>query len=165
MSFTKEHLNNGSLHNDLRQFYWISFPFDVNIEDVYGFGKYGVHWILEEYNGARRAKDGLWLDSPSFWEFILDPKGKRIEANKGYLLCLDLDLLGNNSEVFANTNKVSLYFPSTTPVTGINAEYTKTEVEVPTHIRTEENGVCSQEFYKWSIQLYVCIFRTMGRNS
>ena len=140
MSFTKEHLNNGSLHNDLRQFYWISFPFDVNIEDVYGFGKYGVHWILEEYNGARRAKDGLWLDSPSFWEFILDPKGKRIEANKGYLLCLDLDLLGNNSEVFANTNKVSLYFPSTTPVTGINAEYTKTEVEVPTHIRTEERA-------------------------
>ena len=140
MSFTKEHLNDKSLHNDLRQFYWISFPFNVNIEDVYGFGTYGVHWILEEYNGARRAKDGLWLDSPSFWEFILDPKDKQIEANKGYLLCLDLDLLGNNSDVFANTNKVSLYFPSTETVTGINAEYTITEVPVSTHIRTEKRA-------------------------
>ena len=140
MSFTKEHLNNKSLHNDLRQFYWISFPFDVNLEDVYGFGVYGKHWILEEYNGARRAKDGLWLDSPSFWEFILDPKDKKIEANKGYLLCLDLDLLGNNSDVFANTNKVSLYFPSTETVNGINAEYTRTEVTVSTHIRTEKRA-------------------------
>ena len=140
MSFTKEHLNDKSLHNDLRQFYWISFPFNVNIEDVYGFGTYGVHWILEEYNGARRAKDGLWLDSPSFWEFILDPKDKQIEANKGYLLCLDLDLLGNNSDVFANTNKVSLYFPATETVTGINAEYTITEVPVSTHIRTEKRA-------------------------
>lgn len=137
MSFTKDHLTNKGLHNDLRQFYWISFPFYVNLEDVYGFGVYGKHWILETYNGARRAQDGLWLDSPSFWEYILDPKGVTLEANKGYLLCLDSELLSGTSDVFTNTNKVSLYFPATTPTTTpINTDYT-TQVQIPPHVRED----------------------------
>lgn len=139
MSFTKTHLTNNALHNDLRQFYWISFPFDVNLEDVYGFGVYGKHWILETYNGERRAQDGLWLDSPSFWEYILDPKGVTLEANKGYLLCLDSELLSGTSDVFTNTNKVSLYFPATTPTTRINTDYT-TEVQIPSHVREEKRA-------------------------
>ena len=136
MSFTKNHLTNKGLHNDLRQFYWISFPFDVHLEDVYGFGVYGKHWILETYNGERRAQDGLWYDSPSFWEYILDPKGVTLEANKGYLLCLDSELLSGTSDVFTNTNKVSLYFPAKTPTTGINTAYT-TQVEIPSHVRVD----------------------------
>ena len=133
MSFTKKHLANNALHNDLRQFYWISFPFKVNLEDVYGFGVYGKHWILETYNGERRAKDGLWLDSPSFWEYILDPKGVTLEANKGYLLCLDSELLSGTSDVFTNTDKVSLYFPAKDKTSSINTNYT-TEVTIHEHI-------------------------------
>ena len=139
MSFTKDHLTNKGLHNDLRQFYWISFPFKVNLEDVYGFGVYGKHWILETYNGERRARDGLWYDSPSFWEYILDPKGVTLEANKGYLLCLDSELLSGTSDVFTNTNKVSLYFPAKTPTTGINTDYT-TQVEIPSHVREDKRA-------------------------
>lgn len=141
MSFTKNHLTNKGLHNDLRQFYWISFPFDVHLEDVYGFGVYGKHWILETYNGERRAQDGLWYDSPSFWEYILDPKDVTLDANKGYLLCLDSELLSGTSDVFTNTDKVSLYFPATTPITpitSIDQEYTiKTPVDIPTHVRKD----------------------------
>lgn len=140
MSFTKAHLTKNTLHNDLRQFYWVSFPFNVNLEDVYGFGVYGKHWILETYNGERRAKDGLWLDSPSFWEYILDPKGVTLEANKGYLLCLDSELLSGTSDVFTNTNKVSLYFPATTSTRSINQEYYITEVEIPSHVREDKRA-------------------------
>lgn len=139
MSFTETHLIDNTKHNDLRQFYWISFPFNVNLEDVYGFGVYGKHWILETYNGERRAKDGLWLDSPSFWEYILDSKGVTLEANKGYLLCLDSELLTGTSDVFTNTDKVSLYFPATTPTTSINTDYT-TEVEIPSHVREDKRA-------------------------
>ena len=139
MSFTKAHLTKNALHNDLRQFYWISFPFDVNLEDVYGFGVYGKHWILETYNGERRAQDGLWLDSPSFWEYILDSKGVTLEANKGYLLCLDSELLSGTSDVFTNTNKVSLYFPAKDKTSIINTAYT-TEVTIHEHICTIERA-------------------------
>ena len=139
MSFTKAHLTKNTLHNDLRQFYWVSFPFDVNLEDVYGFGVYGKHWILETYNGERRAKDGLWLDSPSFWEYILDPKGVTLDANKGYLLCLDSELLSGTSDVFTNTDKVSLYFPATTSTERINTDYT-TEVQIPSHVREDKRA-------------------------
>lgn len=139
MSFTKTHLADNTKHNDLRQFYWISFPFNVNLEDVYGFGVYGKHWILETYNGERRAQDGLWLDSPSFWEYILDPKGVTLEANKGYLLCLDSELLTGTSDVFTNTDKVSLYFPAKDKTSSINTNYT-TEVTIHEHICTIERA-------------------------
>lgn len=135
ISFEKDFVN-GSESKDKRQFYWISFPFDVDMKDVFGFGKYGTHWILEYYDGERRAKDGLWLDSPSFWEYIIDTTNFEIKANKGYVLCLDLETMGVNSEVFQNTNKVTLYFPSKEKLTTINQNYTMTQVEVPSHIRT-----------------------------
>ena len=136
ISFTKDFVNDEDESKDKRQFYWVSFPFDVDMKDVFGFGKYGTHWILEYYDGERRAKDGLWLDSPSFWEYIIDTTNFEIKANKGYVLCLDLETMGVNSEVFQNTNKVTLYFPSKEKLTTINQNYTMTQVEVPSHIRT-----------------------------
>lgn len=136
ISFEKVFVNDGTKSKDLRQFYWISFPFNVDMKDVFGFGEYGTHWILEYYDGERRAKDGLWLDSPSFWEYIIDTTNFVIEANKGYVLCLDLETMGVNSEVFQNTDKVTLYFPSKEKLTTINQNYTMTQVEVPSHIRT-----------------------------
>ncbi len=33
-----------------RALYWISFPFNVNLSDVFGFGTYGTHWIIMEYD-------------------------------------------------------------------------------------------------------------------
>ena len=136
ISFERDFVNDVTKSKDLRQFYWVSFPFNVDMKDVFGFGEYGTHWILEYYDGERRAQDGLWLDSPSFWEYIIDTTDFVIEANKGYVLCLDLETMGTKSEVFQNTDKVTLYFPSKEKLTTIDQEYTITEVDIPPHIRT-----------------------------
>ena len=107
MSFTKDHIK-GSASKYAKQFYWISFPFDVRVSDVFGFGEYGKHWIIQWYDGAERAKNGCWIDSPTYWRFQTDTTGYILQAGKGYVLTLDLDEM----DVFTNTNKVSLYFPS-----------------------------------------------------
>ncbi len=107
MSFTKDHIT-GSASKYAKQFYWISFPFDVRVSDVFGFGEYGKHWIIQWYDGAERAKNGCWIDSPTYWRFQTDTTDYELEAGKGYVLTLDLDQM----DVFTNTNKVSLYFPS-----------------------------------------------------
>ena len=107
MSFTKDHIT-GSASKYAKQFYWISFPFDVRVSDVFGFGEYGKHWIIQWYDGAERAKNGCWIDSPTYWRFQTDTTGYILQAGKGYVLTLDLDEM----DVFTNTNKVSLYFPS-----------------------------------------------------
>ena len=115
-SFTKEYVNNAA-NKHFREFYWVSFPFDVQISDVFGFGEYGVHWIMQYYDGEERAKKGCWVDSPTYWRFITDTTGNDwnngiLKANHGYVLTLDLDLMAETSPVFANSDTVSLYFPS-----------------------------------------------------
>jgi hypothetical protein len=94
--------------------YFISFPFDVNLGEVFGFGTYGVHWIIENYDGESRAKNGYWKDSPPNWKYITNPKGYVLEANKGYILCLDLDLMKDDNEEFwpHGIETVELFFPS-----------------------------------------------------
>ncbi len=96
-----------------RDLFYISFPFRVNLNEVFGFGTYGVHWIIEEYDGAARAANGLWKDTPSYWRFITNRRGKYLEPNVGYLLALDLDELGESSSVWNNdVENVELFFPS-----------------------------------------------------
>jgi hypothetical protein len=107
MSFTKDHIK-GSAPKYAKQFYWISFPFDVRISEVFGFGEYGKHWIIQWYDGAERAKNGCWIDSPTYWRFQTDTTDYFLRAGKGYVLTLDLEEM----DVFTNTNQVSLYFPS-----------------------------------------------------
>lgn len=109
-----------STHNPLatelsrfeRDLFYISFPFRVNLEEVFGFGTYGTHWIVEEYDGAGRAANGFWKDTPTFWRFITNRKGKYLEPNIGYIVAIDLDELGESSSVWTNTDQVELYFPS-----------------------------------------------------
>ncbi len=96
-----------------RDLFYISFPFRVNLNEVFGFGTYGVHWIIEEYDGAARAANGLWKDTPSYWRFITNRRGKYLEPNVGYLLALDLDELGESSSIWNNdVENVELFFPS-----------------------------------------------------
>lgn len=96
-----------------RDLFYISFPFRVNLNEVFGFGTYGVHWIVQEYDGAARATNGLWKDTPTYWRFITNRKGKYLEPNVGYLLALDLDELGETSSVWTNgVENVELFFPS-----------------------------------------------------
>lgn len=102
-----------------RALYFISFPFDVHLSDVFGFGTYGTHWVISEYNGLRRATNGYFIDNCmnedcTNWDYIWDPSNFKMQANQGYLLSLDLDLMKDNNESFwANgINTVELYFPS-----------------------------------------------------
>ena len=117
-----------------RDMFYISFPFRVNLEEVFGFGTYGTHWIIEEYDGAGRAQNGFWKDSPSYWKFITNRKGKFLEPNTGYIVALDLDELGESSSVWANTDQVELYFPSYGNLSTITSS--SVTHEIPAHTCT-----------------------------
>lgn len=118
-----------------RGLYWISFPFDVNLSDVFGFGTYGTHWVMMRYNGAERARIGYWKDNEEgFWEYIWDRKGVTLEAGQGYVLALELDLMAANDNTFWSNGiqQVELFFPSTTSTTGI-IQRTSVDITIPSH--------------------------------
>lgn len=115
-----------------RGLYFISFPFDVHLSDVFGFGKYGTHWVISTYNGKRRAERGYFADDCinedcTNWDYIWDPTDFVMEANVGYLLSIDLDLMKYDNTTFwaNNTSQVELFFPSTAAISSIEQiEYT-----------------------------------------
>lgn len=152
MTFKKNTLNGaGSQHE--RALYWVSFPFNVKLDEAFGFGNYGEHWIMEYYDGEARAKNGAWVDSDTYWKYITEPKGYTLEAGKGYVLCLDLDLLGNDSEFWDHENtEIALYFPSCeeNPIV-INNAATQRETRVPEYICTIERDDRDIEDSNWNI--------------
>ena len=132
-TFTKKFLtaDDKSYTNQERFTHWFSFPFDVKLSDVFGFSPVGDYWMIRKYNGDKRAEEGL-NETNTFWEYELDPNAT-LEANKGYILVLSTYLKQPNRDVYTNRDTLSLYFPATNLVTGINKEYLTTEVEVPQH--------------------------------
>ena len=168
MTFNKSTLNGaGSQHE--RALYWVSFPFDVKLDEAFGFGNYGEHWIMEYYDGEARAKNGAWVDSETYWKYITEPKGYTLEAGKGYVLCLDLDLLGNNAEFWDNENtEIALYFPSSeeNPIV-INNAATQRETRVPEYICTIERDDRDIHDSNWNIigvPAYTKIAKMVGEN-
>ena len=136
MTFTKTHLESTDASEWERLYYWISFPFDVRISDVFGFGEYGKQWIIEYYDGAARAKNGYWLESDTYWKYISDttyvagksnedangnPNNGVLVANKGYVLALARSIA--NQGLFKNGNEdVRLYFPSMNKIGSIDGD-------------------------------------------
>lgn len=126
MRFNKWTINNKEKtgeHNPLaspasiyeRSLYWVSFPFRVKLSEVFGFGTYGTHWILQYYDGAERAEKGMWAETGSYWKFIWDRKDFILEPNTGYLLTLETELMGVESSVWgpeSRASQVELFFPS-----------------------------------------------------
>lgn len=112
-----------------RALYFISFPFDVHLSDVFGFGTYGQHWIIEYYDGLKRAREGYWIDSDPNWKYVTDPANFVLEKYKGYILCLNLGKMAyDNTDFWAhNISQVELFFPSTTTM----EEIAKAEVTMP----------------------------------
>ena len=142
MRFNKWTLNNKSeadghavldplLSRYERDLFYVSFPFRVSMNEVFGFGTYGKHWIIEYYDGAARAANGFWADTQTFWRYVTDRSGKFFEPNQGYIIALDLDELGEESEVWNNNvENVELYFPSygtMGDITNSTIEYTLPE--------------------------------------
>ena len=133
MTFTKNHVlgleDKASLSKWQRTDYWVSFPFDVNLSDVFGFSEYGDQWIMLLYDGAARAKEGYWAESKGFWKYITN-RNYTLEAGVGYVLKL------NPSKMTFDygATDVSLFFPSQGIPTVIKAE--PTPITVPTHTCT-----------------------------
>ena len=137
MSFTKDHLTSNSKSNEEKLTYWISFPFNVTLSDVFGFGEVGQYWMIKYYDGADRAATGL-IDDNTFWKYITK-KSTVLEANKGYVLALNKKVMDSNSPIFTNTNKISLYFPSTEPIQMIGTGYTVENCTILPHTCTLPN--------------------------
>ena len=116
MTFLESVLADASKTHHEKMFYWISFPFDVRISDVFGLGDYGKYWIMEEYDGAQRAAQGL---AQSNWKYITK-KSAVLSKNVGYVLCLNYSQIlqdqlfksYGSSDQELNSGKLSLYFPS-----------------------------------------------------
>ena len=108
-TFTKDFITSDRTQYE-RALYWVSFPFDVRIGEVFGFGEYGDHWIIQYYDGAARAKYGLFEDSGTYWKFITNTDAI-LHKNTGYVLTLDLDKVAQS--FLHDATEVSLYFPST----------------------------------------------------
>ena len=168
MTFKKTTLNDNTKSQYARALYWVSFPFDVKLDEAFGFGNYGEHWIMEYYDGKARAKNGAWVDSDTYWKYIENPN-YTLEAGKGYVLCLDLDSLGNSAEFWNNENtEIALYFPSSeeNPIL-INNEATQRETIVPEYICTIERDDRNLHDSNWNIigvPAYTKIAEMVGEN-
>ena len=100
-----------------RSLYFVSFPFDVRVGDIFGFGRYWDEWYLEYYDGLNRAKNGFWLDSPPNWKYVTPEMATDyvLKANVGYILGLDLDFMAYDNTTFwaHDIETIELFFPST----------------------------------------------------
>ena len=97
-----------------KMFYWVSFPFDVKIDEVVGLGEYEGYWAVQYYNGPKRALHGL-PDGTTGWEYV--QKGETLQANVGYVVCLNYRRLTQDYGFTAGQGrKLSLYFPSANKV-------------------------------------------------
>ncbi|MBQ8832317.1 MAG: InlB B-repeat-containing protein [Paludibacteraceae bacterium] len=126
MTFDKEWIEKTPRTRD-QSIYWVSFPFDVKVSDIFGFGEYADAWILQYYDGAERAEKGLFIDSGTYWKYITDVN-TTLKAGVGYVLVLDLNKVTFNHGV----SSVSLYFPSGQSVNTISQNLS-VDVLVPAH--------------------------------
>lgn len=97
--------------------FFISFPFDVNVSDIFGLNSaYGDAYVIQKYDGAERAEKGFFGGdgTKTFWK-DLEP-GDVMNANEGYCVIMDNDYLNNDiGSIWENKgagSKVYLYFPS-----------------------------------------------------
>ena len=134
MSFDKSHLTGQSLSSQQKLTYWISFPFDVKLSEIFGFGEVGDYWMIKYYDGKDRAAKGLYDDN-TFWKFITN-RNYTLKANQGYVLALNKKVMDANSPIFTNTTRISLYFPSKEKLLNINTGYTQTTCEIPEYTCT-----------------------------
>ena len=150
MTFERDFLRNPNKTNKERAAYFISFPFDVKISDVFGFGQFYKHWFIQYYDGEARAKNGLWADTDTYWKHITDPNTV-LKAYQGYALLFSLSNI-EKSGVLDASKEISLYFPSTDNnignITDVNPE---TSVEVPAHVCTIERENRKVKDSNWNL--------------
>ena len=94
--------------------YDISFPFDVNVSDIFGAGDINDHWIIQKYDGAERASIGWFAETNTFWKTLTT--ADKMNAYEGYTLIIDRPSFNSSSSsIWINKtsgSSVYLYFPS-----------------------------------------------------
>jgi hypothetical protein len=163
MTFLEDKLLDNNVSKYEKMFYWISFPFDVKISDVFGLGEYGKYWIMEEYDGAQRAQSGL---AQTNWKYITK-KSHVLLQNVGYLLCLNYSQIlqdqlfkSHGSGEFGHS-KLSLYFPSNSV---ISPAMLKGGQSVTRTLKQMENNATAWNHHNWYL-IGVPSFATPGFES
>ena len=136
IEFTENYLTNEEIKYLKRCLYWVSFPFDVNLSEAFGSLVYGKHWLIQEYDGARRAAEGLWKESESFWKLHWEPNNITLKAGLGYVIEIDINQMINDKIIDRTDDKeqiAALYFPSNSPITGEIINRIEYIVNIPSH--------------------------------
>ena len=129
--------------------YFVSFPFDVNVSNIFGLNEaeYGREYLVQKYNGAKRAKDGYFIgDGVSFWETLTIDSV--MHANEGYCISMDNDYLnyvsgyGNIWKNKTSGSSVYLYFPANNKmsITASDGKTTTAEAHLSTRDKEYESG-------------------------
>ncbi len=98
--------------------YFVSFPFDVRVGDIYGIGEVGTHWLLYYYDGKGRAQNGFFAERTDNWAMI-DDTDDILHAGEGYLLQLNTIAMAEDDTWQNGADKVTLYFPSRSTISDI----------------------------------------------
>ena len=120
--------------NYAQTMYWISFPFDVKLSEVFGTGIYGTDWIVQRYRGDLRAQKGWFKqETPTFWEYM-EPTDT-LKAYEGYVFLVDANKFNTNgAEAWKNSaTEANFYFPSASDKIGIIRQDSY-EQTVPEHV-------------------------------
>ena len=111
LTLTKEYLSADTINANEKKFYWLSFPFDVRLSEVFGCGVYSNDYVIQYYDGAERAAKGCWADSPTYWRYYWVPTDVILKKGMGYVLYIDWEQILAQQFTHGNT-EVSIYFPS-----------------------------------------------------
>lgn len=118
--------------------YYISFPFNVKVSDIFGIGEFGIDWRLQYYDGAERASKGFFTGdgTTTFWKDV--PASGTLNAYEGYSLLLNrIKFNDKNTDIWENKDagsSVYLYFPSTADADNIKDQ--EQTIHVPEHTCT-----------------------------
>ncbi len=128
---------------------YISFPFDVAVNDIYGCGDYNKEWYIQYYDGAERASKGWFKGdgTTTFWKFM--DRSDTLRAGVGYSLLLDNDYFNtDNAGVWKNIadgGSVYLFFPSAKELDGSKVIKTgDAALTVPSHECTIDRTFVSE---------------------
>ena len=149
LELSKERLVNDGNYNDLkRRLYWISFPFDVQIADVFGSGIYAQHWIIQSYNGQKRADNGYYYETTeSNWEYHFDPNTINADDQEyrgvlkkgvGYVVALNLYNIWKDQLLENTKDAICLYFPSKDLISADIVQDQDITINVPAHVCTKK---------------------------
>ncbi len=110
--------------------FFVSFPFDVNVSDIFGLNgaEYGREYVVQKYNGAKRAEKGLYTMDPGFWEDLT--VDSVMHKHEGYCIIMDNDYLNNASasiwEHKSAGSSIYMYLPATSKINITGGEPTST---------------------------------------